>query len=87
MRIPALPALLKQLAASPRPVRAFSAEKGRISLEFEPTVKVAPKEVASETPPRRPEFVPGTEIPAGDSPLNPLDTLLNVPKYDANEVS
>ena len=85
MRIPALPALLKQLAASPRPVRAFSAEKGRISLEFEPTVKVAPKEAAE--PQHRVEFVPGTDVPVGDSPLNPLDTLLNVPKYDANEVS
>ena len=74
---------MKQLAASPRPVRSFSAEKGRISLEFEPPAQQAPKEIEASA--RRVDTVPGTNFPADKTPLNPLDTVLHVPKYDANE--
>ena len=67
-------------------VRAAFYPDGRLSsVEFAPPKGATPKEAAE--PQRGVEFVPGTDVPVGDSPLNPLDTLLNVPKYDANEVS
>jgi hypothetical protein len=71
--------------------------KGAASAEFHPdgTLKAVsfsppqPKPPADPKPTREQEvkFVPGTSIPDDKSPINPLDTLLNVPAFNAHEVS
>jgi hypothetical protein len=54
------------------------------SVEFVPAVQADPKPLAQ--PDERTKTFAGTPFPDDKSPLNPLDTLLHVPKYDASEV-
>ena len=57
------------------------------SVDFlvpEPEHKAEARALAQ--PEERQKLVPGTPIPDDKSPLNPLDTLLNVPRWSADEV-
>lgn len=56
------------------------------SVEFGPPAPEEPKQTAAQREAAKPKYVPGTTIPDDRTPLNPLDTLLNPPKYDPSEV-
>ena len=64
---------------------AFHPDGSLASVEFFPPVSVEARALGQPSE-RKVEYVPGTTIPDDKSPLNPLDTLLHVPKYDAHEV-
>lgn len=64
---------------------AFHPDGSLASVEFFPAVPVEARALGQPSE-RKTEYVPGTTIPDDKSPLNPLDTLLHVPKYDASEV-
>ncbi len=63
---------------------AFFEDGSIASVEFFPTQPAEAKTLAQRE--EKVTFVPGTPIRDDKSPLNPLDTLLHVPKYDASEV-
>ena len=63
---------------------SFHPDGSLASVEFLPVVTADPRPLAQ--PDERIKTVAGTPFPDDKSPLNPLDTLLHVPKYDAHEV-
>ena len=66
---------------------SFHADGSLASVEFWPPPPEHRAEAkALAQPEQRQKLVPGTPIPDDKSPLNPLDTLLNVPRWSADEV-
>ena len=65
---------------------SFHANGKLASVKFVPTNHEEPKQTAAQREAAKPKYVPGTTIPDDRTPLNPLDTLLNPPKYDPSEV-
>ena len=49
-------------------------------------LRAAPTTDALVQPEQKPQLVSGTSFPDDKTPLNPLDTVMNVPKWSADEV-
>jgi hypothetical protein len=93
VRVPKIDGLLTAAAKSKRPVRSIEFDGKTLKIEFfgeatgaVPAVAVAAAPVAANVapaapfkPPAPPKFVPGTEFPDDESPLNPIDLILTPP--------
>lgn len=57
------------------------------SVEFAPPEHREPNQTAAQRADEKVQYHPGTDVPLGNAPLNPLDTVLKVPRFDSMETA
>lgn len=66
---------------------AFHPNGKLASVRFVSTTPAEPKQTAQQRADEKVQYHPGTDVPLGNAPLNPLDTVLKVPRFDPLETS
>jgi hypothetical protein len=80
-------AVLRIIATSPVPIKSVTFGENdsfRVDLLEAPRPEVATNAPANASPPRQvpvTKYVPGTNIPDDQSPIHPIDAILNTPNW------
>lgn len=86
-RKPSLSVQLTTLRSKGARSASFHPDGSLASVEFSAPEQREPKQTAQQRAEEKVKYVPGTDVPDDKSPLNPLDTILKVPRFDPMETA